>query len=336
MALTGDLLFVGDVGRPDLTGQGAARGLASELFDSLFGKLLTMNDGLLIYPGHGAGSLCGRSIGSMRSTTLGYERRYNPSLAKVKKQSFVEYMTNNLPEQPGNHQHIKKLNRQGPQIIGEIHPQPFSTQESIPFFQEGAAMLDTRSKSAYVDKHVPGSVHLEADNQLSNKIGFVLPPHLPIVLMLSNPAEYESIVYNLARVGYEKVLGYLSEGIEGWESAGLPVTSGDIQDISAAELSDLIQHEDGSQPVILDVREPWEFGSGHIPGALLIPLGQLAGRIEELDSSRPTAVVCASGSRSQSAAALLGQRGFQKVYNLADGMHGWQMAGFAISRNGRI
>jgi hydroxyacylglutathione hydrolase len=335
MALTGDLLFVGDVGRPDLTGQDAARGLASELYESLFGKLLTMNDGLLIYPGHGAGSLCGRSIGSLRSTTLGYERRHNTSLAKTEKQSFIDFMTNNLPEQPGNHQYIKRLNRQGPQIMGEIHPQPLSIQESIPHFQQGAAMLDTRSKPVYVDKHVPGSVHLEADNQLSNKIGFVLPPHLPIILLLSNPADYESVVYSLARVGYEKVLGYLSEGIQGWEAAGLPVTSGDIQDISAAELSNLIQQNNNHQPVVVDVREPWEFNSGHIPGALLIPLGQLAGRIADLDPSRPTAVVCASGHRSQSAAALLGQQGFPKVYNLADGMHGWQMAGFAISRNGR-
>jgi hydroxyacylglutathione hydrolase len=335
MALTGDLLFVGDVGRPDLTGQGAARSLAGDLYESLYHRLLSMSDDLIIYPGHGAGSLCGRAIGSARSTTLGSERRNNPALAIAEKEDFIEYMTSNLPEQPGNHQYIKRLNRQGPQSIGEVHPQPLSTKESIPHFQRGAAMLDTRSKAAYIEKHVPGSVHLEADDQLSNKIGFVFPPQQPVVLLLSSPQDYESIVYSLARVGYEAVLGYLSEGIDGWEAAGLPVTSGDIQDISAAELSDLIQREDETQPVIVDVREPWEFVSGHIPGALLIPLGELAGRIAELDTSRPTAVVCASGNRSQSAAALLGQQGFQKVYNLADGMHGWQMAGFKISRNGK-
>jgi hydroxyacylglutathione hydrolase len=335
MALTGDLLFVGDVGRPDLTGQGAAHSLAADLYESLYHRLLPLSDDLIIYPGHGAGSLCGRAIGSARSTTLGSERQNNPALAITEKEDFIEYMTSNLPEQPGNHQYIKRLNRQGPQSIGEVHPQPLSTQESIPHFQRGAAMLDTRSKAAYIEKHVPGSVHLEADDQLSNKIGFVFPPQQPVVLLLSSPQEYESVVYSLARVGYEKVLGFLSAGIEGWEAAGLPVTSGDIQDISAAELSDLIQQENGNQPVIVDVREPWEFVSGHISGALLIPLGELAGRIAELDPSRPTAVVCASGSRSQSGAALLGQQGFQKVYNLADGMHGWQMAGFKISRSAK-
>jgi hydroxyacylglutathione hydrolase len=335
LALTGDLLFVGDVGRPDLTGQEAARSLAVDLYDSLYDQILPMDDSLIIYPGHGAGSLCGRSIGSARSTTLGNERQHNPSLAMADRQDFVEYMTSNLPEQPGNHQYIKQLNRQGPPRIGEVKPQPLSVQASIPHFQRGAALLDTRSKAAFVEKHVPGSVHLPADDQLSNKIGFVFPPQQPIVLLLTSPADYEATVYSLARVGYEKILGYLSEGIAGWEAAGLPVTSGDIQDISAAELSEMIQNTDESQPVVVDVREPWEFTSGHIPGALLIPLGQLSDRLTELDPSRPTAVVCASGNRSQSGAALLGQQGFQKVYNLIDGMYGWQMAGFKISRNGR-
>ena len=335
LALTGDLLFVGDVGRPDLTGQGAARSLASDLYDSLFHKLLPMGDELIIYPGHGAGSLCGRAIGSARSTTLGSERQNNPALAITEKEDFIDYMTSNLPEQPGNHQYIKQLNQRGPQIIGEVHPQALTIQESIPYFQRGAAMLDTRSKADYIEKHVPGSVHLEADDQLSNKIGFIFPPQQAVVLLLSGPEDYVSIVYKLARVGYENILGYLSEGIDGWEAAGFPITSGDIQDISAAELSDLLLEEDGRKPVIVDVREPWEFLSGHIPGALLIPLGELSSRLAELDPARPTAVVCASGNRSQSAAALLGQRGFQKVYNLANGMYGWQMAGFKISRNGR-
>lgn len=335
MALTGDLLFVGDVGRPDLTGQGAARSLAGDLYDSLHQSLLPMSDDLIIYPGHGAGSLCGRAIGDARSTTLGSERQNNPALAIATKEDFIDYMTSNLPEQPGNHQYIKKLNHQGPQSIGEIHPKALTIQESIPHFQRGAALLDLRSKAAYIEKHVPGSVHLEADDQLSNKIGFIFPPQQSIVLLLSGPEDYISIVYKLARVGYENVLGYLSEGIDGWEAAGFPITSGDIQNISASGLSDLMQEEDGRRPVIIDVREPWEFLSGHIPGAVLIPLGELSSRVAELDPSRPTAVVCASGNRSQSAAALLGQQGFQKVYNLADGMYGWQKAGFKISRNGR-
>lgn len=333
MALTGDTLFVGDVGRPDLVGMEAARGLANNLYDSLFGNLLKQQDALMIYPGHGAGSLCGRAIGSVRSTTLGYERRHNPALAVVDRAEFVEYMTNNLPEQPGNHKRIKAMNRAGPKPLGEVAPRALTLREAIPYFRQGAALLDTRSKADYVAAHVPGSVHLEADDQLSNRAGFVLPPDADIVLFIEDAAAYARVVYALARVGYENVVGYLAGGITEWQAAGLPVTSGDIQDISPAELNALLKN--GECPVVVDVREPWEFANGHVPGAVLMPLGQLGARLSELDPNQPVATICASGSRSQSAAALLGQRGFKKIYNVLGGTEAWQMQGFELSRNGR-
>jgi len=335
MALTGDLLFVGDVGRPDLVGADAARSLAGDLYDSLFGKMLAQDDSLMIYPGHGAGSLCGRSIGSVRSTSLGFERRHNPALAVTEKERFVEYMTSNLPEQPGNHTRIKAMNRRGPQPLGEIQPKALDLRQAIPFFQQGAALLDTRRKEDYIALHVPGSVHLEADDQLSNRIAFVLPPEQPVVLLLGEAVDYERVVYSLARVGFDQVVGYLSDGMPGWQAAGLPVTSGDIQNLAPTELNELMHSGNGSRPLVVDVREPWEFAQGHIPGALLMPLGQLAARLGELQAEAPVAVVCASGNRSQSAAALLGQKGFKKVYNLLDGMYGWQRAGLEISRNGK-
>jgi hydroxyacylglutathione hydrolase len=336
MALTGDLLFVGDIGRPDLVGAEAARGLAQELHESLFGKVLQHDDALLIYPGHGAGSLCGRAIGSMRSTTLGYERRHNPALAVTGKAEFVEVMTHNLPEQPGNHRGIKATNRQGPQPLGEILPKRLSVQAAIPHFQRGAALLDTRSKAEYVQQHVPGSVHLEGDEQLSNRVGFVLPADAPIVLLLPDESQYRQVALSLARVGYEKVIGYLADGIQGWSAAGLPTASGDIQDVSPRELYQLLQDGNGSRPVVVDVREPWEYAQGHVAGALLIPLGELARRVPELDQSRPVATICASGSRSQVAASLLAQRGFAKVYNVQNGTYGWQRAGLEIAHEGAV
>ncbi len=333
MALTGDTLFVGDVGRPDLVGMEAARGLANHLYDSLFGNLLKQEDALMIYPGHGAGSLCGRAIGSVRSSTLGYERRHNPALAITDRNEFIDYMTNNLPEQPGNHQRIKAINRAGPKPLGEVQARALSLREAIPYFQQGAALLDTRSKEDYVGAHVPGSVHLEADEQLSNRVSFVLPPDAPIVLFVQDAATYDRVAYALARVGYENVVGYLEGGIEGWQAAGLPVTSGDIQDVTPAELNDLMKN--GDRPVVVDVREPWEYALGHVPGAVLIPLGELSARLGELDPNQPVAAICASGSRSQSAAALLGQKGFKKVYNVLGGTEEWQVSGFELSRNGR-
>lgn len=334
MALTGDLLFVGDVGRPDLVGLDAARALASDLHESLFGKMLKHEDGLLVYPGHGAGSLCGRSIGSVRSTTLGFERKFNPALAVQNKERFIEYMTNNLPEQPGNHQVIKSINRRGPKPLGEVRPKPLSLQDALPSFRKGAALLDTRSKEDYVELHVPGSVHMPADDQLSNRIGFVLSPEYPIVLMLEDEGDFSKVVYSLARVGFENVMGYLVDGMQGWAAAGLPTASGDIEDITPQDLYGLMSN--GPRLQVLDVREPWEYAQGHIPGAVLIPLGQLAGRLQELDPGQPVAAICASGNRSQSAAALLGQKGFSKVYNVLDGMNGWARAGYEMEHDGDL
>jgi len=331
LALTGDTLFVGDIGRPDLVGMEAARGLAADMYDSLFEKILPLNDSLLVYPGHGAGSLCGKSIGAMRSTTLGFERKYNPALAPRERDEFVDFDTSGLPEQPGNHKRIKAMNRKGPKPLGEVELSPLSIQEAIPHFQRGAGLLDTRAKEAYVQAHVPGSVHLEADSQLSNRIGFVFPPDVPVILLLSDPSEYEQVVYSLARVGYDNVVGYLSEGLDVWERMGLPLTAGDIQDVEPVELHQILETcVDGDCPEIVDVREPWEYQQGHVPGALLIPLGQLSMRVSELNPERPVAVICATGNRSQSAAALLGQKGFKTIYNVAGGTSAWKYKGLEL------
>ena len=333
LALTGDTLFVGDVGRPDLVGVEAAQGLAGDMYDSLFEKILPLNDGLLIYPGHGAGSLCGKSIGSMRATTLGYERHTNPALTPRDKSDFIAFATSGLPEQPGNHKRIKAMNLKGVKPLGKLEPQPLTILESIPLFQNGAGLLDTRSKEAYVHAHVPGSVHLEADAQLSNRIGFVFPPDAPMILLLENPSDYERVVYSLARVGYENVVGYLAEGLDVWARMRLPIAAGDIKDIEPHELQNILEHCSADCPIVVDVREPWEYQQGHVPGALLMPLGQLSNRIRELNPDHPVAVICASGSRSQSAAALLGQKGFKTVYNVVGGTGAWEYSGLPLAND---
>jgi len=330
LALTGDTLFVGDIGRPDLVGMEAARGLADDMHHSLLEKILPLNDGLLIYPGHGAGSLCGKSIGSMRSSTLGYERLANPALAPRDKEDFITFATSDLPEQPGNLKRIKAMNRKGVKPLGKVEARPLTILESIPHFQSGAGMLDTRSKEAYAQAHVPGSVHLEADAQLSNRIGFVFPPDAQMILLLADPADYERVVFSLARVGYENVVGYLAEGLDVWERMRLPIAAGDIKDIEPNELHNILEHCSGDCPIVVDVREPWEYRQGHVPGALLMPLGQLSMSLSELDPQHPVAVICASGSRSQSAAALLGQKGFKTVYNVVGGTGAWMYSGLPL------
>ena len=335
MALTGDTLFVGDIGRPDLVGLDAARGLASQMFDTIHDELLPLPDGVMVYPGHGAGSLCGKSIGAVRSTTIGFERHNNPALFPRERDSFVEFAVADLPEQPANVRRIKAMNRRGPRPLGEVTPRPMTIQQSIGYFQSGAALLDLRDKAAFKAEHVPGAVHLELDDQLSNRIGFVLPPEAPVILLLpegNEAADYRRVVYALARVGYDTVVGYLAESLVVWKAYGLPVTSGDVQDITPADLNKLLETGNGSRPLVVDVREAWEYAQGHVPGARLISLGELAARAGELETGRPVAVICATGSRSQSAAAVLGQKGFETVYNVVGGTIRWMQSGLPLEK----
>ena len=156
---------------------------------------------------------------------------------------------------------------------------------------------------------------------------------MPVILLLADPSEYKDVVYSLARVGYDNVMGYLSEGLDVWEKMGLPITAGDIQDVEPVELHQILQNcANGDCPIVVDVREPWEYRQGHVPGALLIPLGQLSTRLRELDPQTPVAVICASGNRSQSAAALLGQKGFKTVYNVSGGTGAWMRSGLELER----
>lgn len=331
LALTGDTLFVNDIGRPDLVGVQAALGLAKDMYNSVFNKLLPLNDSLLIYPGHGAGSLCGKSIGSMKSSTLGFERKYNPALQPRSQEEFVAFATSELPNQPANHTRIKAMNRKGPKALGEVSPNPINIKEAVEIFQKGAALLDVRSKEEFAEAHIPGSVHIEFDSQLSNRVGFMLPSDAPIVLLLEDTSQYNEIVYMLARVGYENVLGYLSESLQAWEQAGLPLTAGYVIDVEPAELSHMLETcSNGNCPTVVDVREAWEYQQGHVPGAKLIPLGQLSNRLSELNPEKPVAVICASGARSQSAASLLGQKGFKTIYNVVGGTSAWMYSGLQI------
>lgn len=332
MALTGDTLFVGDAGRPDLVGAEAARELAGHMHDTLHTEYLTLGDGVMVLPGHGAGSLCGKALGSVLSSTIGFERHHNPALQVHNRDEYITFATENLPEQPGNHKRIKQINRQGARPLGEVTPRPLTVQASIPHFRQGAALLDTRSKAEFKAKHIPGAVHVEADDQLSNRVGFVLPPDVPIVLMLTDESDYRRVVYSLARIGYDEVVGYLADSLETWEALGLPTTSGDVRDIDPQELNDLLADGSDKKPLVIDVRESWEYASGHVPGAKLISLGEFASRLDELDPSQPIAVICASGSRSQSAAALLGQKGFETVYNVVGGTFNWMQQGLPLDQ----
>ncbi len=330
MVLTGDTLFVGDAGRPDLVGIEAARELAGHMHDTLIHEYLSLPDGVMVLPGHGAGSLCGKAIGSVLTSTIGFERHNNPALQITDRNDYITFAVSDLPEQPGNHKRIKQINRRGPRPLGDVTPKALGVQDALAAFRSGAVLLDTRSKTAFKAKHIPGAVHLEADDQLSNRVGFVLPTDAPIVLMLETPDTYRQVVLALARVGYDTVIGYFAESLAVWEAFGLPVTAGDVRDVEPNELSQLLK--ESPAPLVIDVRETWEYAQGHVPGARLIPLGEFARRVGELDPARPIALICATGSRSQSAAALLGQKGFETVYNVSGGTYRWMQQGLPLER----
>jgi hydroxyacylglutathione hydrolase len=215
-------------------------------------------------------------------------------------------------------------------LLNEIEPRPLSIDEAIPYFQRGAALLDTRSKEEYVEAHVPGSTYIFANEKLGERIGAVLPRGVQIVLLIGTDQDYAEIVRSLAQAGYENIAGYLNGGIAAWEAEGLPTSSGDVEDINVNQLQDMLQSDPALQ--VVDVRESWEFRMGHVPDALLMPLGELHTHIDELDPDQPVILICATGVRSLSAAALLGRSGFSKMYNVAGGTHAWVDAGFPVER----
>lgn len=260
---------------------------------------------------------------------MGFERQHSPAFNQPDTAGFVKFAVQDMPQQPANYQHIKHTNRRGPALLGEIRPQPLTIQQSIAIFQQGAALIDLRSQHEYVEKHIPGSVHADWSPQFSSRVSQVLPPQAPIVLLLGQNAAYREVFYALARVGYEQVMGFLNEDMESWERMGLPVASGDIEDITPDQLNELIEED---QVKVVDVREPFEARYMRIAESLLIPLGQLSARIAELDPGQPTAVICQHGSRSQAGAAILGQSGFKKVYNVMGGMSAWVLRGLPVKR----
>jgi glyoxylase-like metal-dependent hydrolase (beta-lactamase superfamily II) len=324
--LTGDTLFIGDVGRPDLLGARISpQELAGQLYDSLHRKLLALPDSVAVYPAHGAGSLCGRNISSETSSTIGEQRRANYALRPMKREDFVAMMTADLPEAPAYFGRDAALNREGPAALSSL-PAPASLEPAVVREKatSGAVVLDTRPSAQYGAAHVPGALHIGLGGQFASWAGTLLPLETPIVIDAEDPERIEEARTRLARVGLETVPGYLGGGVEAWERAGLPLAK--TEQIDVAELRERLAEDPSLQ--ILDVRRPPEYASGHIQRAVSVPLGELARRAASLDRSRPVAVICASGYRSSTATSVLERLGFPRAANVVGGMNAWNAAGY--------
>jgi hydroxyacylglutathione hydrolase len=324
--LTGDTLFIGDVGRPDLLGARISpQELAGQLYDSLHHKLLALPDSVAVYPAHGAGSLCGRNISSETSSTIGEQRRGNYALRAMPREEFVAMMTADLPEAPAYFSRDAALNREGPAALSSLPPpEPLSPEAVRRRAGSGAVVLDTRPSAEFGAAHVPGALNIGLGGQFASWAGTLLPLETPIVVAAEDPDRVDEARTRLARVGLETVPGYLAGGIEAWDRAGLPLAR--TEQIDVSELRERLTEDSSLQ--LVDVRRPAEYAAGHIDRAASAPLHELAARAASLDPARPVAVICASGYRSSTATSVLERLGFARATNVVGGMNAWNAAGF--------
>jgi len=322
----GDTLFVGDVGRPDLF-PGIAEKLASQLFDSLHKKLLKLPDSCMVYPAHGAGSLCGRAMGAMRTTTIGYERKYNGALQIKKKKEFIESLTTNMPGAPDHFSRCSAINGSGPVLVGKTPT--MLAMKSLVFHRRAqrkdTVVLDTRSYGRYGGHHIPGSYHVDIGGNFATFSGWVVPPNVDVLLVSSDEAQAREARVWLQRVGIDRVVGFLDGGMFEWAKAGLPTSH--VPQLSSQELNALTCK--GAEIQLVDVRSPREFEANHIEGSINIPAPSLRSEYKKLDPRLSTVLLCSTGHRSSLGASLLQQRGFAEVYNVAGGMTGYSAAGFS-------
>jgi glyoxylase-like metal-dependent hydrolase (beta-lactamase superfamily II)/rhodanese-related sulfurtransferase len=334
--LTGDTLFIGDVGRPDLTGSdpragsGAptAQDLAGMLYDSLHQKLLTLPDSVEVYPAHGAGSLCGRNISSETSSTIGQQRQFNYALKPMPKEEFVRMMTTDLPEAPTYFARDVAINRGGAAELAELpDPAALEARDVEALQEKGAIVLDTRPAAQYGAGHVPGSLHVGLSGQFASWAGALVSPQAPIVLVSEEKEQVREAQTRLARVGLDNVAGYLEGGLLEWHRAGLPLAT--TEQIGVEELDARIR--EGRAGRVVDVRRPGEWQAGHIASAVNVPLNTLEQHAAELPRDEPVAVLCAGGFRSSIGTSILERQGLARITNVVGGMAAWKAASLEVA-----
>ncbi len=325
--LTGDTLFLGDVGRPDLSKRYTPVQLAGMLYDNLHHKVLKLADSVLVYPAHGAGSLCGKNMRAERVSTIGTERLTNYALQIKSREEFVEQLTSNLPARPAYFLQDAEINRRGAPALSEL-PALSSIEpgELKAILAEGGLALDVRPGEQFAAGHVPGSVNIAMSGQFASWAGALLGLAACPVLIAESQEELSEARMRLARVGLEDARGYLKGGIKRWSEAGLPLAQ--LSQINVEALRERLQ-DSGVQ--VLDVRREPEWEAGHIEGATWWPLDNFKVAPPEIDHAVPIAVHCKGGYRSMIACSLLQRAGFQNVVNVVGGFDAWQLAKLPVA-----
>ncbi len=322
--LTGDTLFIGDVGRPDLRASlgWTAQELGGYLYDSLHDKLLPLPDETLVYPAHGAGSLCGKNISSDTVSTLGEQRRFNYALQPMTKEEFIRLVTIDQPEAPAYFTYDAILNtREWPTLDKTLKQvlQPIELDAVLALGNAGAQILDVRDSAEYAKGHIAGSINIGLGGQYATWAGTMLDPTRPIVIV-AEPGREEEAALRLGRIGFDDVKGYLRDGMGAL--AGRPDLILSTDRVSPAMLAEELASR--NPPLVIDVRTPSEWAAGHIEGSMNLPLTHLKERIDEVPRDRKVAVHCAGGYRSSIAASLLKQHGITNVVELAGGIAAWE------------
>jgi glyoxylase-like metal-dependent hydrolase (beta-lactamase superfamily II)/rhodanese-related sulfurtransferase len=325
--LTGDTLFLGDVGRPDLSQRYTAVQLAGMLYDSLHNKILRLADDVLVYPAHGAGSLCGRNMRAEKVSTIGTERLTNYALQIKSREEFIEQLTSNLPVRPEYFLQDAEINRTGAATLSDLPAlAALDPGEVKAILADGGIALDVRPGEEFAAGHVPGSVNIALSGQFASWAGALLGLAARPVLIANSGEAVEEARMRLARIGLEDTQGYLKGGIDAWRNAGLPLA--ELPQMSVDVLNLRLQNEDLQ---VLDVRREREWEEGHIEGAAWWPLDNFKVAPPEIDRTVPIAVHCKGGYRSMIACSLLQRAGFQNVVNVVGGFDAWQAAKLPIA-----
>jgi hydroxyacylglutathione hydrolase len=330
--LTGDTLFLGDVGRPDLSRTYSPEQLAGMLYDSLHNKLLKLPDEVLVYPAHGAGSLCGRNMRAERSSTIGTERLTNYALQIQSREDFTKQLTSNLPARPDYFLQDAEINRGGAPALSdlpELKAIPPAALKSL--LDEGVIALDIRPGDQFAAGHVPGSINIALSGQFATWAGTILGLSSRPVLIADSTEQLAEARLRLARVGIETERGYLQGGVAGWKQAGLDIAK--LPEITPRELHQRLSE---NKLRVLDVRREPEWMAGHMAGAAWWPLDRFRVSPPEVDLDIPLAVHCQSGYRSMIACSLLQRAGFRNVMNVTGGFAAWQEAQLPVATGAEV
>jgi hydroxyacylglutathione hydrolase len=327
LLLSGGALLVGDIARPDLLGgQEEAREAAEAFCETLQTKVLSLPDHLEVFPTHVAGSLCGGDIGSRLSTTLGYERRTNPALARLSEtDEFVRQCLDldTLPAVPPYWRRMRSQNLAGVSRLGVLAEPPALSPEAFAEAAEnGALVLDARSPESFGGGHIPGALNVALSTSFATWAGTVLPEGASVLLVLDDPADLWEATWQLLRIGYDVPAGWLAGGMKAWRTEARP-----LRMLEQTTVQGLRPRLESGELSVLDVRQPAEWTSGHIDGASFVTGGELPSRLDEVPDG-PLAVVCGSGYRSSVAASLLLAEGFEPVVNVLGGMTAWTAADY--------